>query len=355
MEIANLFEKTIEQNASDLHLLAGSPPILRVDGVLSPIPQTQPIQSDELLKLILSLLTEEQKEAYLTNKSLDFSYGYGGGNYGDKGRFRINIYFQKGSAALAARLLPPNVKSLDELYLPKITHNFAAMTQGLVLVTGPTGHGKSTTLASIINEINMTRPAKILTIEDPIEYIYPAGKSIISQRELGLDTLSWKEALKSALREDPDVVLVGEMRDAESIASVITIAETGHLVFSTLHTNSASQTVDRIIDAFPENQQNQIKIQLSATLSGIISQKLVPRIEKGRIVATEILTGTSAVRANIRDGKTHLIDSVIETSKEQGMNLLEKSLEELVQKGLITQETATSHSIRKKDFKNMTT
>ena len=345
MTITELFESTIAQNASDLHLLAATPPVLRIDGVLQRL-NSEPLSKEQINELILPLLTENQQELFAENKSLDFSYGYGGGAYGDKGRFRINVYFQRGTAALAARLLPPRVKTIDELNLPQIVHRFPQLRQGFVLVTGPTGHGKSTTLAAIINEINMSRGDNILTIEDPIEYMYPPGKSIVSQRELGLDTLSWHEALKSALREDPDVVLIGEMRDTDSIASAMTIAETGHLVFSTLHTNSASQTIDRIIDSFPEHQQNQIRIQLAGTIAGIISQRLIPKIEGGRVVATEVLMGTQAVKSTIRDGKTHLLDSIIETSKDDGMILLEHSLSTLVKEGAITLENANAYAQR---------
>lgn len=353
MTIIELFESTIAQNASDLHLLAGSAPVLRIDGTLQRL-QTAPLTSEEVGALIVSILTPEQKEIFLENKSLDFSYGYGGGPYGDKGRFRLNIYFQRGTPALAARMLPPKVKTIDELHLPQIIHRFPKLRQGFVLVTGPTGHGKSTTLAAIINEINMSRGDNILTIEDPIEYMYPPGKSIVSQRELGLDTLSWREALKSALREDPDVVLIGEMRDAESISSAMTIAETGHLVFSTLHTNSASQTIDRIIDSFPEHQQNQIRVQLASTIAGIISQRLIPKIEGGRIVATEVLIGNQAIKSTIRDGKTHLLDSIIETSKDEGMFLLEHSLADLVKQGAITLEKAQEYAQRPSTLSRLT-
>ncbi len=345
MTITELFEKTIAENASDLHLLAASPPVLRIDGTLQKI-SADLLNTEQINEMIVSLLSENQKELFLENKSLDFSYGFGGGAYGDRGRFRINIYFQRGTAALAARLLPPKVKTIDELHLPQIIHRFPQLRQGFVLLTGPTGHGKSTTLAAIINEINMARGDNILTIEDPIEYMYPPGKSIVSQRELGLDTLSWHEALKSALREDPDVVLIGEMRDTDSIASAMTIAETGHLVFSTLHTNSASQTIDRIIDSFPEHQQNQIRIQLAGTIAGIVSQRLIPKIEGGRVVATEVLMGTQAVKSTIRDGKTHLLDSIMETSKDDGMFLLEHSLSTLVKEGAITLESANAYAQR---------
>ena len=236
------------------------------------------------------------------------------------------------------------------MFLPKICHDFAKLKQGFVLVTGPTGHGKSTTIAAMINEINMTDEANIITIEDPIEYIYPKGKSIISQREIGGDTLSWAESLRSALRQDPDVILIGEMRDPESIASAITMAETGHLVFSTLHTNSASQSVDRIIDSFPEKQQNQIRAQLSGALVGIISQRLIPKIDNGRIVAAEVMIANNAIKSNIREAKTHLIDSIIETSQNEGMIPLETSLAMLVKEGVITLETARSYVLRPESF-----
>lgn len=285
-------------------------------------------------------MTPEQKELLLANKELDFSFGFGGGAYGDLGRFRINAYFQRGYLAAALRFLPPVIKTIEQLRLPKICHDFANSRQGLVLVTGPTGHGKSTTLAAMINEINLNKAMHILTIEDPIEYVYPKGTSIMSQRELGSDTHSWVMALKSALREDPDVVLVGEMRDIETMQAALTIAETGHLVFATLHTNSASQSVDRIVDSFPDHQRSQIRTQVASTLKGIISQRLVPAISGGRLAATEILLGTTAVASNIRDAKTHLIDSTIQTSKDIGMITLEDSLAGYVRTGEVSLEVA---------------
>lgn len=346
MTIQSLLDATIQNNASDLHLQAGVPPILRIDGVLTPISSYPPLTKEDTEALAFSILTDAQKEVFINNRSVDFSYGYGGGDYGDKGRFRVNLYFQRGTVSAACRLLPPTVRTIEELELPTICHMFSGLRQGLVLVTGPTGHGKSTTLTAIVNEINQTKTANIITVEDPIEYVYPKGKSIISQRELGIDTLSWAESLRSMLREDPDVVLVGEMRDPDSIASVITIAETGHLVLSTLHTNSASQSIDRIVDSFPETQQNQIRIQLAEVLEGIVSQRLLPKIEGGRVVATEVLLGTNAVKSNIREGKSHLIDSLIETSKDIGMHQLESSLANLVKEGKITRELAQSYSLR---------
>lgn len=346
MDLNQLLEKAIQTNASDLHLLVGVPPVYRINGSLQQLSSVQPLTEEIVEKMVFGIISNSQRQIFLTNRSLDFSYGYGGGSYGDKGRFRINLYFQRNTIAGAFRLLPPKVKTIEELRLPKVIHKLATLKQGFVLITGPTGHGKTTTIAAVINEINMTRSANIITIEDPIEYVYPKGRSIISQRELGHDTLTWDESLKSALREDPDVVLVGEMRDPESIASAITIAETGHLVFSTLHTNSAAQSIDRIIDSFPEAQQNQVRIQLAATLAGVISQRLIPTLDGKRIVATEILLANNAIKANIREGKTHLIDSTIETSSEEGMKTIESSLAELVKNGVITLETAQAYALR---------
>ena len=346
MDFNQLLEKAIQANASDLHIIVGVPPVYRINGSLQQLSSVPPLTEEVVEQMLLPILSANQKEIFMANRALDFSYGNGGGSYGDKGRFRVNLYFQRNSLAGAFRLLPPNVKSIEELQLPQICHRLAKLKQGFVLITGPTGHGKTTTIASIINEINMTSALNILTIEDPIEYVYPKGKSIISQRELGHDTLSWSESLKSALREDPDVVVVGEMRDPESIASAITIAETGHLVFSTLHTNSASQTIDRIIDSFPEAQQNQIRIQLASTLEAVISQRLLPTIDGGRIVATEVLLATNAVKANIREGKSHLIDSTIETSSEEGMNTMEATLARLIKEGKLSLEVAQAYAMR---------
>lgn len=353
MDIQQLLQFTTQNNASDLHLLPGIPPAVRVDGSLAYIPNYSVLTREQVEQMLFSLLTPAQKELLIANKELDFSFGYGGGVYGDKGRFRVNAYYQRGLPSAAFRFLPPVIKTVEELALPKVVHNFAALRQGFVLVTGPTGHGKSTTLAALINEINLTRASHILTIEDPIEYVYPNGKSIISQREMGSDTHSWTLALKSALREDPDVVLVGEMRDPETIASAITVAETGHLVFSTLHTNSASQTIDRIIDSFPSHQQPQVRAQLASTLKGVISQRLLPKINGGRVPAVEILVGTTALASNIREGKTHLIDSVIQTSGEMGMITLEASLAQLVLAGSINLDMAKSYAIHQEELQRL--
>lgn len=353
MDIHELLDLTVKNDASDLHLLVGIPPALRVDGVLRYLSNYPPLTATQIQEMSFSLLSEDQKNLFLKQKELDFSFGFGGGTFGNLGRFRTNIYLQRGAISVAFRFLKPNIRTVEELHLPKVISTFSNLKQGFILVTGPTGHGKSTTIASIINEINMGRASHILTIEDPIEYIYPSGKSIISQREMNIDTLSWGKALRSALREDPDVVLVGEMRDPETISAAITIAETGHLVFSTLHTNSAAQSIDRIIDSFPSDQQAQIKVQLAATLKGVVSQRLLPMINGGRIPAVEVLTGNSAIANDIREGKTHLIDSVIQTSQDQGMITLESSLASLVLSGSISLETAKAYALKEEELLRM--
>lgn len=350
MNIQELLNLTVKNKASDLHLLPGIPPALRIDGSLQYLSSYPALQPEDVNQMLYSIVTPEQKELLLANKELDFSFGFGGGTYGDLGRFRINAYFQRGRLSAAFRFLPPAIRAVDDLGLPKVCHDFANMRQGFILVCGPTGHGKSTTLAAILNEVNMNKSTHILTVEDPIEYIYPTGKSIISQREMTSDTHSWAMALRSALREDPDVVLIGEMRDPETMEAAITIAETGHLVFSTLHTNSASQSIDRIVGAFPPHQRSQIQVQLAATLRGVISQRLLPRIGGGRIIASEIMIGTSAIASNIRDGKTHLIDSVIQTSKDVGMVSLDASLARLVQEGSITLDDAKGYAVHTEEL-----
>ena len=350
MDLNQLLLLTINANASDLHLIVGIPPTIRVDGELQQLHDYPVLSSEQLQQLIFPILTPEQKEMILSNKELDFSIGFGGGAYGDKGRFRVNLYFQRTYLSADFRLLPPKIRTLEELNIPAICHDFAKPRQGFVLLTGPTGHGKSSTIAAMVNEINLTRGAHILTIEDPIEYMYPKGKSIISQREIGNDTHSWAASLRAALREDPDVVLIGEMRDPETIAAALTIAETGHLVFSTLHTNSAAQSIDRIIDSFPAHQQNQVRMQLSLTLKAVVSQRLLPRQGGGRIPAVEVLIATSAVSSNIRDGRTHLIDSIIQTSSDIGMIPFDKSLAELVNNGDVSLDVAKNYALHEKEF-----
>lgn len=353
MSIQELLSYTVKNNASDLHLIPGIPPSVRVDGALLYIPKFPVLSHSDIESMVHSIITPEQKELLLTNKELDFSVGFGNDEYASSGRFRVNAYYERGYLAAAFRFLPPNIRTIEELNLPKILHSFVQMRQGFVLVTGPTGHGKSTTLAAIINEINLSKPTHILTIEDPVEYVYPKGKSIISQREVGIDTHSWAMALRSALREDPDVVLVGEMRDPETMAAAITIAETGHLVLSTLHTNSASQSVDRILDSFPPHQQTQIRIQLASTLKAVVSQRLLPLISGGRIPAVEVLIGTPAVASNIREGKTHMLDTVIQTSQDVGMISIDASLATLVLSGAITLEIAKGYSTHEKELLRM--
>lgn len=347
MSIQDYLEVVVKKEASDLHLVVGSPVMIRIDGQLIPLSSAL-LTSDDAESLVFELLSTEQREMLLVNKELDFSFALG-----DVARFRVNSYYQKGYLSAALRLIPNYIKTIEELNIPRICHNFAKMRQGFILVTGPTGHGKSTTIASVINEINQTRPVHILTVEDPIEYVYPKGKALVSQREMHLDTHSWEVALRSALREDPDVVLVGEMRDLETIASAITIAETGHLVFATLHTNSASQSIDRIVDVFPENQQVQVRMQLASTIAGIISMRLIPAIGGGRLPACEILLSTPAVQTSIREGKTHLIDNIIQTSGEEGMILMDASLAYLVRAGRLSLETAYAYSIRPKELERL--
>lgn len=337
LHIQDLLQATIDRKASDLHLLAGYPVTIRIDGVLTPI-EKEVLTGEEIQKLVEPILSEEQKKLVENNRELDLSYGFG------TGRFRINIYFERGSMAAAFRLIPLKIRSVEELNLPQICHNFTGLQQGFILVTGPTGQGKSSTIAAIIEEINLKVGGHILTIEDPIEYLYSAGKAIVSQREIGGDTYSWPNALRSALREDPNVVLVGEMRDYETIAAAITIAETGHLVFATLHTNSAAQTMDRIVDVFPENQQAQVRLQLSNTLEAVISQRLIPSVGGGRVPAAEILVATPAVRSIVREGKSHLLNNVIQTSVDMGMMTMEMSLAMLINKGKISFETAQTYT-----------
>lgn len=348
IDINNLLQQTIDLKASDLHLIAGIPATLRVDGELKTIPSSVVLTPQVISDGLKKILTNEQFERLIVNKEIDFSLAFS-----DIARFRVNTYTQKGSLAAAFRRIPIDIPNIDNLNLPKIVHNFTNLRQGLVLVTGPTGHGKSTTLAAVINEINENRSCHIITIEDPIEFVFPPIKSMISQREMKSDTHSWQVALKSVLREDPDVVFIGEMRDFETISSAMTIAETGHLVFATLHTNSAAQTVDRIVDVFPENQQNQIRLQLSSILEAVFSQRLIPGISGGRVVAHEIMLGTTAIKTAIRDGKTHQIDSIIQTSQEVGMATLENSLAFLVKNGKITIETAEMWTVRPNELNRL--
>lgn len=347
-EIQRLLEITIEKKASDLHLVAGSSPVLRIHGELTYLTQEPVLDKGACENLIFPLLQAEQKELLLNNKEIDFSFEVTG-----KGRFRVNVYNQKGTLGACLRFIPLDIRSIDDLSLPSICHNFAQLKQGFVLVTGPTGHGKSTTLAAIINEILNTRACNIITIEDPIEFVFSSRKSLISQRELHQDTHSWTAALRSALREDPDVVLLGEMRDYDTMSAALTVAETGHLVFSTLHTNSASQTIDRIIDAFPDEAKNQVRMQLSTALEAVFSQRLVPIIGGGRTAASEVMVASPAIKTAIREGKTHMIDNIIQTSGNLGMSTLESSLVKLVNDGKISLETARLYALRPEEVSRL--
>ena len=333
----------IANKASDIHLQMGQIPKMRINGQLMNITNSSPVEDQEI---ILSLLNAEQRERYALEKELDFSVTL------DKNRFRANIFTQKGTPACALRVIVDQIPALDTLALPPVLKTFTNLRQGFVLITGPTGHGKSTTVASLLNEINIDKAVNIVTIEDPIEYIIKPIKSIVSQRELGSDTLSFDKALKSSLREDPNVVFVGEMRDLETIQLALTVAETGHLVFSTLHTNSAAQSIDRIIDVFPENTKMQIRLQLAEVLSAIVSQRLVPTTDGGRTVATEILMASSATSNMIREGKSFMIDNIIQTGADQGMVSLETSLARLVKKGVVDEQLAMSFALRPQEFQN---
>jgi len=335
-----LLEEVIKKKASDMHLQVGLPPMLRIDGALVPVSGADPLTDESVETLIFAILDEDQKQILLKDKEFDFSFAFG-----DLGRFRVNAFHERGNLAAALRLIPTDILTVEQLRLPQVVNTFAEYPRGLVLVTGPTGSGKSTSLAALINKINTERATHIITIEDPIEYTHKSKKSVIVQREVHYDTYSFSAALRSALRQDPDVVLLGEMRDLETIAAAITIAETGHLVFATLHTNSAAQSIDRMVDVFPPHQQAQIRTQLSNILMAICSQRLVPAIGGGRIAAAEILVANSAVRNIIREGKTHQLEAVIQTGAEHGMQSMDKTLATLVHNGTITYEEARNVAV----------
>ncbi|MDO8513154.1 MAG: type IV pilus twitching motility protein PilT [bacterium] len=346
-EMKSLLDQAIDKRASDLHLTVGLPPTLRIDGRLIAVADKGVLNAEDCEKLILSIMLPEQIEKLRQRKEIDFSFGY------QQMRFRTNVFYQKGYLSAALRSISLKIKTIEELGLPPILEKFTLPSQGFVIITGPTGHGKSTTLAALIEHINQTRSEHIITIEDPIEYVFEHKKSIVTQREISSDSNSFARALRSALRQDPDVILVGEMRDLETIDAALTLAETGHLVFTTLHTNSASQTADRIIDVFPPHQQQQIRMQLANVLLGVISQRLLPRISGGRVLACEIMMANSAVRNTIREGKTHQLPNVIQTSASEGMISLDKVLAELVSKGEITIDDALAWSLDPKAFKMM--
>ncbi|MBA7596525.1 Twitching mobility protein [subsurface metagenome] len=345
-QLKELLNLTVKEQASDLHLSSGHPPILRVAGTLVPLLKKPRLTAIDTQGLARGLMTEVQYQRFVKEKDIDFSYNFEG-----KARFRINIFYQLGSVSCALRLVPAKVPTIEELNLPLILHEFTRASQGFVLITGPSSQGKSTTLAALIDEINHQRADHIITIEDPIEYVFKEDRAIIDQREVYQDTLSFAKALRATFRQDPNVIMVGEMRDSETISTAITAAETGHLVFATLHTNSAAQSIHRIVDAFDSQQQSQIRAQLSGSLLGVVSQRLVPRIKGGLIPACEIMMSTPAIANLIRENKIHEIPLVIETSAEAGMISLNRSLAILVKRKEISLVNALNYSLNPQELK----
>lgn len=348
VKIEVLLEEVVRRKASDLHLQVGLPPMLRIDGTLVAAMGYDVLDEQTIERLIFAILDQDQRQILLKDKEFDFSFAFG-----TLGRFRVNAFHERGNLAAALRLIPNEIKSISELGLPSVVMNFADYPRGLVLITGPTGSGKSTTLAALIDKINSEKAMHIVTIEDPIEFTHKSKKSAIVQREVHYDTYSFSAALRSSLRQDPDVVLIGEMRDLETISAAITIAETGHLVFATLHTNSASQSIDRMIDVFPPHQQPQIRAQLANILMSICSQRLIPAIGGGRVVAAEILITNPAVKNIIREGKSHQLDAVIQTGADQGMQTMDRTLAGLVQNGTVTYDNAYSVAVDLIEFERL--
>ncbi len=342
----NYLELVAQQGASDLHLSVGRPPIIRIDGKLYPIAGEGKLSEQAMIGIATTILNEEQFKRLEEEKQMDFSVDLAG-----KARFRANVFYQKGFISAAFRMIPTKIKTLEELGLPSFLYELTKPSQGFVLITGPCGHGKSTTLAALMDNVNHTRQDHIITIEDPIEYLFEPDMCIIDQREVFQDATSFHTALRAVFREDADVVMVGEMRDIETISTAITAAETGHLIFATLHTNDAAQTIDRMVDVFPSHQQNQIRMQLAQTLLGIVSQRLVNRVDGGRVPAIEILYNNNAVSNLIREGKTHQIDLVIQTSREKGMIPLNQSLADLVKRGIVSLEEAEVYSTNKDELR----
>jgi len=341
-----VLQKMFAAGASDLHLTVGAPPMMRLSGDLTPLEGYPPIEGESLRRSVYSILTQRQREAFEANLELDLAYAVRG-----IARFRVNLYQQRDSIGAAFRVIPYEIKPLEELGVPPVVANFATLPRGLVLVTGPTGSGKSTTLASIIDLANRTRADHIMTVEDPIEFLHRHKKSIVNKREVGEDTHSFANALKHVLRQDPDIILIGEMRDLETISVALTAAETGHLVFATLHTQDAGQTIDRIIDVFPAEQQAQIRTQLAAALQGIVCQTLCKRATgRGRVVATEVLVATPAIRNLIREGSTHQIYSALQSGAQHGMHTMDQHLGELVKSGTITYEVGLEKAHHVDDF-----
>lgn len=345
MHVDELLRLTIEKGASDLHLRVPSPPVIRVDGVMMPLDELTGITPHDMTEALQHITTEAQRETFHTELELDLAYSIPG-----LARFRVNAFFQRGTISLAFRSVSVKVPSIDELGLPAVCKTLALNPKGLILVTGPTGSGKSTTLAAMIDHLNKHDTRNVITIEDPIEFLHSNENCLIAQRELGDDTKSFASALKHALREDPDVIIVGEMRDLESIATAVTAAETGHLVMSTLHTGSASQTIDRIIDVFPPHQQEQIRMQLSLALEGVLTQILLPRADgKGRVAAFEVMIATDAIRNLVREGRTEQIPTYLQTGRQYGMHTMDHNLEDLAKSGVISEEEASARMSRSYD------
>ncbi|HEY2630750.1 MAG TPA: type IV pilus twitching motility protein PilT [Solirubrobacteraceae bacterium] len=349
IDFAELLMEVVHRRASDLHLSAGAPPTVRVRGRLTPVDGYPILTDTDTREIVYSILSSDQRQRLETNWQLDFAYAIPG-----HARFRVNAYFQRGAIGAAFRLIPFDLSSIDQLGLPPAVHDFTRKPRGFVLVTGPTGSGKSTSLAAMIDEINSTREEHIMTIEDPIEFLHAHKKCLINQRELGSDAQSFAAALKAALRQDPDVILVGEMRDLETISTALTAAETGHLVFATLHTQDTAQTIDRIIDVFPPEQQGQVRVQLSVALQGIVTQQLLPTADgSSRVAACEVLVPNPAVRNLIREGKTHQIYSVLQTGSAQGMQTMDAALVQLVRTGKISQNLAEERSSAPEELRRL--
>ncbi len=344
--IDKIFQTAVESSASDVHLVAGLPPMLRINGELKPLKDYKAMTAHDTAEACYSILTDQQREIYDTERELDLGYELAG-----LSRFRVNLHWEKNNAGMVARVISNKIPSMEDLGMPPITYDLIRLKQGLILVTGPTGMGKSTTLAAMIELVNRERSANIITLEDPIEFVYEPKKSIIKQRQLGTDMMSFAQGLKHVLRQDPNVILVGEMRDLETIASTITLAETGHLVLATLHTLNAAQTVDRIIDVFPPYQQSQVRLQISLFLKGIISQQLLPSAQGGRVASREVLINTPAIANLIRENKIAQVKTAIQTSAEEGMFTMDQNIKKMFLDGVISEETALAYMTNPSELK----